>query len=241
MPRWGAQLVPARLVSRLNRFVVEVCLQSGLERAHLANSGRLEELLSAGSPVWLLPRQSPGRSTRFDVVLVENAGQLVSLDARLPGQLVAEALPEDRLVGFRGWRLRRREPRYGSGRFDLELQSGAGQGGTTALVETKSVTLVVDTRRGREARFPDAPTARGRRHLQELTQVRAGGMRAAVIFVVGRADAVCFTPNSSNDPAFALALAEARAQGVELYAYSCRVTLTGIELAERLPVRGVQG
>ncbi|MEW6547780.1 MAG: DNA/RNA nuclease SfsA [Bacillota bacterium] len=137
------------------------------------------------------------------------------MDARLPPLLVAEAL------GASGWGRLVREPTWGRGRFDLAV------GGW--MIECKSVTLV----RHGVALFPDAPTVRGRRHLEGLARLAPA---AAVVFVVQRADACCFAPNRDTDPAFAAALVDAAGRGVLVLAGKCRVSRKEIVLAEPLPV-----
>ncbi len=160
-------------------------------------------------------------------------GPWVSVDARLPPLLLAEALAARRLRPFAGWRVLRREPRIRAGRFDLLLE----EEGTGALchVEAKSVTLVV----GGEARFPDAPTERGRRHLEELARLAASGRRACVCFVVQRPDARWFAPNGGTDPAFAAALGAAAKAGVEVRAWRCCTARSGVIIRAEIPVRGV--
>jgi len=100
------------------------------------------------------------------------------------------------------------------------------------LLEVKSVTLV---EKG-AAMFPDAPSQRGARHLEELTTARKKGFEAAVLFIVQRSDGIYFAPNSERDPAFSAALREAYGSGVKVYAYSCNVSLDRIELGDGIPV-----
>jgi sugar fermentation stimulation protein A len=152
----------------------------------------------------------------------------VSADARLPGHLVFEALQEGRLTPFTGYPQVRREVVFGESRLDLLLQGPPGR----CVVEVKSVTLV---ERGLGL-FPDAPTERGRRHVQTLAQAVAKGYRAAVLFVIQRPDAHACAPNDSADPAFGAALREAVAQGVEAHAYICRVTRQEVRIWKPVPV-----
>lgn len=204
---------------------------------YLPNSGRLGELLVPGARVYIAPVKSSGsRRTTGDLVLVEAAGGLVSVDSRLPQLLLEKALEKGVAPGFEGWRLVRREPTYHDGRLDLLLgrESDALEHtrSRTCLVEAKSVTLVVDG----EARFPDAPTERGRRHLDLLGRAVQEGYRAVIVFVVQRSDARRFTPNRATDPRFADALTKASRRGVEVLAFGCRVNLQGIRLYSELPV-----
>lgn len=227
--RLPADLRPAVILGRLNRFAVRVYVDGREEVVHLANSGRLQELLIPGTPSLLAPRDSLGRKTRFDLLLVSIGSEWVSADARLPNALVREALAAGALPPFRAYPDVRSEARYGESRVDFLLE---GKGGV-CLVETKSVTLV----EAGVALFPDAPTLRGVRHLRTLIGARAESRQAAVLFVVQRGDAHAFAPNEPADPLFTRTLREAATAGVGVYAYRCRVTPREIRLAEEISVR----
>lgn len=228
---WEGSPVQGRFERRLNRFVAEVSLGSRTLRAHVPNSGRLAELLKPGNEVYLLTREPRGRKTSHDLILARAGDTLVSVDARIPKTLVERAVVAQWLPELAGWSVAGLEPRVGAGRLDLRL-SPPDRAGPDALVETKSVTLV----EGNRARFPDAPTARGARHLRELIVLRESGQRAAVVFVVQRDDADSFGPNWATDPEFGEVLGEACQRGVEVYAYSCRVCLRGIWMDRSLPL-----
>jgi len=222
-------LHPATFIRRDNRFRASIRLDGQIVAAHVPNSGRLGELFRPGAAIWVVRRPAPGRKTCCDLTLVEYQGQLVSVDSRLPNKLVAEALSRNILPPFAAYPQHRPEVRTGASRLDFLLSGPAGR----CWLETKSVTLVENG----IALFPDAPTERGIRHLEELAALRAGGDRAAALFVIQRNDASAFSPHPSAHPAFAEALRRANAQGVEIYAWRCRVSLDAIELAESIPVR----
>jgi len=168
------------------------------------------------------------RLTKYDLFMVSLPGTLVSIDARLPNRLVEEAVIGGRLGGFEGYTGVEREVRYGRSRLDLLLEGGDRR----CWVETKSVTLV----REGIGYFPDAVTSRGRRHLEELVELKAGGERAVIFFVVQREDASSLSPYDESDPEFGVVLWEAVRCGVEAYAYSCRVSREEIRLERRIPV-----
>jgi sugar fermentation stimulation protein A len=221
-------LIAGRFVRRENRFRVTVEVEGELVAAHLPNSGRLTELLTPRRACWLAEFDDPRRKTRFDLTLVAYADTLVSVDARLPNRLLAEALAAGRLEPFRSYSRFEREVRLGESRLDFRLSGPAG----VCWVEVKSVTLVDDG----IARFPDAPTTRGVRHLGELTRVVGEGTGAAVAFVIQRVDACRFAPHEQADPAFAVALREAANAGVGVYAWTCDVSQRVIAIAGRVPV-----
>jgi sugar fermentation stimulation protein A len=221
------ELVHGSFVYRDNRFRATVYVSGRQAWAHLPNSGRLSDLLTPQARVWLAPASTPGRKTEFDLKLVELDTGLVSVDARLSNPLFAEALASGQLSMFTYPEIQR-EVSYARSRLDFRLQ---GQN-NVCWVETKSVTLVT----GATALFPDVPTERGSRHLSELQKLRQAGDRAAVVFVIQRRDARAFSPHREIDPVFAAHLIEAFSNGVEIYAFTCEVSLTQITIAEEVPV-----
>ncbi len=199
-------------------------------RAHLPNSGRMAELLVPGAAAYLSPAPPASvRKTAWDMTLVEYRDQLVSVDSRLPGALLREAIDAATLPEFDGFRLARQEVVFEDSRIDLLLSGEPG----LCYLEAKSVNLV----EGRTALFPDAPTERGRKHLASLARAARQGHRAAVAFVVQRSDAMELSPYRDADPLFCDALRDAVARGVEAYAYRCRVSRREIAIVEAVPVR----
>lgn len=224
-----ADWIEGRFVSRDNRFRVTVEIDGQAVGAHLPNSGRLGELLVPGRRVLLREQGGAQRKTAYDLSLVEMDGRWISVDARLPNDLVEEALRAGALEPLRGYASLRREVTHGRSRFDLRLEAPDRP---PCLVEVKSITLVLDGL----GCFPDAVTARGRRHLLELAAAVHEGLRAAVVFCIQRDDAQGMRPHDETDPAFGQALRQAAAGGVEVYAYTCRVEPERIELVHRVPV-----
>lgn len=221
-------MVQARFVERLNRFVARVLVDGAAALAHVPSSGRMRELLVPGAAVYLQPTGGPGRRTDYKLLLADYGGTLVSVDSLLPNRLLYRALQEGTLPGFAAYTGVRREVAYREGRIDFLLSGDSRQ----CLVEVKSVTLVQNG----EASFPDAPSQRGARHVRELAHAVGEGRRAAVIFVVQREDGIYFTPNDGCDPGFGAALREARRRGVEVLALGCRVDLWQVRLLGPLPV-----
>jgi sugar fermentation stimulation protein A len=227
-------LLPGRFVRRDNRFRVTVEAAGRSVAAHLPNSGRLTELLTPGRPCWLAPFDDLRRKTRFDLKLVAYADQLVSVDARLPNALFAEALAGGRLgPPFSLYEQWTSEVAVGESRLDFCLR---GKSAGVCWVEVKSVTLVEDENESGVARFPDAPTTRGARHLRELAALAAAGDGAAVGFIIQRADAQRFAPHNRADAAFGAALRGAARSGVGVYAWTCDVTLRNIVISRAVPV-----
>ncbi|MFX1520896.1 MAG: DNA/RNA nuclease SfsA [Promethearchaeota archaeon] len=210
-------------LKRLNRFVATVKINNEEHLAHVPDPGRMKELLTPSVEVLL--RKVPSnekRKTKFTLLGVYTPTGLVSIDSRLPNDLIAEALMNYQLKEFSEYELVRREYTYGTSRFDFLLKSNE----TQCLLEVKSCTLV----KNGHALFPDAPTARGRRHVLELIKAKNEGYRTCVIFVIQRDDATVFSPNDEIDPDFGNILRLAASEGVEIFAYYCKVTENSIKL-----------
>jgi sugar fermentation stimulation protein A len=226
-------LVDGLLIGRANRFAADVSVAGVPARAHLPNSGRMRELLVSGAPVRLRPEPGPARRTPYDLVQVFAFRRWVGLDARTPPAVAIEAQRAGLLVGLEGYPTVRREVGLGASRIDLRFEGPEG----VCWAECKSANLVEEGL----ALFPDAPTARGARHLRELAGALAPGVRSAVVFVVQRDDATALAPFTEADPAFAAALAEAVAVGVEPYAVTCSVDGAGLHPLRSIPVLAEQG
>jgi sugar fermentation stimulation protein A len=232
---------PATFVARPNRFRVEAQLEATGQpiAAHCADPGRLRELLIPGVRLHVSPAANPNRKTAFDLRFVEHPehGRLISLDSRVPNALIYDALANRRLSRFNEYVDFRHEvsaPHHaGDGvrsRFDFCLADGRGR---RCWIEVKSATLVEEDG---IARFPDAPTERGRRHVEELADLVRSGDHAAVVFVIQRPDAAALEPNRRTDSAFADALSAAKRVGVELIAYTCELTTRQIAIRQEVPV-----
>jgi sugar fermentation stimulation protein A len=225
--RFPGPLVPATFLERLNRFLGVVQIEGKDVQCFIPNPGRMRELLHHGTKVYVLERVSEKRKTRYNLVLVDFGGVLVSIDSMTPNRVLAEAIEARSIPEFRGLRVERREYTYGESRLDFLLRGDRGR----LLLEAKSCTLV----REGVGLFPDAPTTRGCRHLLTLIDGLNGG-RAAAFFLIQRDDAECLKPNEETDPEFATSLREAHRKGVEVYAYTSEVTLDGVSVKERVPV-----
>lgn len=234
-------LIPATLGGRTGRFSIAAAVQSAAGvryvRAHLPNSGRLAEALRPGNEARLKLSENEKRALPYTLALARTAaGVWVSVDSGVPNRLLRVAFLAGLLPEFAGL-APRAEVRYGASRIDYAFYASevdaAALRHPQALVEVKSCTLVGPDRL---ARFPDAPTARGTRHVGELVKAVGEGVRAAIVFVIQRADAIGFAPNAAVDPAFAQALCLAARAGVEVYALPCEVTPMEIAVRGRVPV-----
>lgn len=227
-------LFEARFVQRLNRFLLQVRLSdtSHLTQAHIADPGRLRELLLPEKRVWLRAAAKPGRKTEWTAVLAEtpDGESLVSLDTTLPNRLIGAALKDGAMEELCEWAYERAEFPLGRSRLDFLLSRGEGD---RLALEVKSVTLVEDG----VAFFPDAVTERGARHLRELAEISEWeGWAAAVLFVLQRSDAREIRAARSIDRRFAEALEEARDAGVRVLGRRCQVYPNRMVLGPPIPV-----
>ncbi len=221
-------MTKATFLSRPNRFIAVVDIDGAKTDVHVANSGRLRELLTPGRMVYLEEAAAGSRRTLYTLSLVEMPSSLVSIDSRLASALAAEAFTSGAFPGFSAFDSLRREVTYSDSRLDLMLSGGD----SLCYIETKCSTLVKDG----IAMFPDAPTIRGLRHLRDLIHARKAGHRASVMFVIQRDDAASFAPNWETDRDFCEMLAKASKSGVEVCAYTCSVSLKSIEIHREVPV-----
>jgi sugar fermentation stimulation protein A len=221
-------LLPGRLLRRYKRFLADVEMEGGVDTVHCANPGSMMGLAAPGARVWLSRSANAARKLPLTWELVEARGSLVGVNTGHANRLAEEALARDRIPELSGYDLRRREIACGeASRIDFLL---TGPGRPPCYVEVKSVTLS----RAAAAEFPDAVTARGARHLKELMALRRQGARSVMLFLAQRGDCRQFEVAGDIDPAYAAALMAARAAGVEILAYGCRVSPEGIELADPL-------
>lgn len=219
----------AEFLRRENRFRALVRCAGAELPVHVPNSGRLGELLLPGALAYIRLHPDPRRRTAGDLILMEYTGRLVCVDARLPPRLIVDAWRAGLLPELQEYDKVYTEAVHGASRLDLRFAAG---GGRVCWVEAKSVTLVQDG----IARFPDAPTERGRRHLRELARLAESGICAAVVFVVQREDAQAFAPHDRTDAEFGKALREARDAGVQVLALRCHVTRESIAVVGPIPL-----
>lgn len=207
----------AVFIDRPNRFVAHVQLDGAVQTVHVKNTGRCKELLLPGAEVFLCASDNPARKTKYDLVAVRREdGSIVNIDSQAPNQVCLEWLqPQgfDRIAAEFTW---------GDSRIDFMMEKGEERW----LLEVKGCTLNIDG----IGYFPDAPTERGVKHLHELTRAAKEGWHAAVAFVIAMEGVTEVRPNDATQPAFGIALEEARAAGVMVLHLPCRVTPNSLEI-----------
>lgn len=223
--------LPGRLVRRYKRFLADVDTEDGRRlTVHCPNPGAMTGCDTPGAEVRLSASDDPRRKLRHTLEMIRVGRTWVGLHTTRANALVAAGLAAGALEAFRGLPEVRREVGAGPGsRLDFRLAGGRRK---PVWLEVKSVTLA----EGRTARFPDAVTARGRRHMETLARLRAEGARAAVLFVVQRGDCDHVEPADDVDPAYGEALRRAARAGVEVHAVRARVSPRALRLDGPIPV-----
>lgn len=219
-----AKIRSGRFIRRPNRFIALVELDGREQVCHVKNTGRCKELLLPGARVLVQQADNPARKTAFDLIAVYKGSRLVNIDSQAPNRVAAEYLP--RLLP--GLSLLRPEVVYRDSRLDFYYERPGQRG----FVEVKGVTL----EQNGGALFPDAPTARGIRHLQTLRAAVEEGFAAHVLFVVQLQGAEYFSPNP-EDPAFSAALRAAAQNGVSVHAVDCVVRPDGVRAGQPMEIR----
>jgi sugar fermentation stimulation protein A len=234
--RFAAPLIPATLIRRYKRFLADVRLATGEElTVHVANPGAMTGLAAPGARVWLSKSDNPKRKLAHSWELVEvdfgGGAELVGVNTAHPNALVAEALAAGLIPELAGYGSARREVKYGrNSRVDVLLEHA---GRPPCYVEIKNVHLM---RARGLAEFPDAVTARGAKHLDELAAMVAAGHRAVMLFLIQIGSAERFGLAADIDPTYARAFERARAAGVEAIAYRCAIAADGISLAQPVTI-----
>ena len=217
----------ARFIKRPNRFITIVKINGKIISSHLPDPGRLEELLLPGVKLLLTKENNPNRKTKYTTQAVYKNKILISLNTLMPNKLIHYLINNNSLDFLKGWKLIKREVSFGNHRFDFLLKKNQKK----LILEVKSVTLVEND----VAKFPDAITTRGRKHVNHLKQLINLGYQALVIFVVQRSDATLFKPEWEKDPKFCSSLFNAWQSGVKIKVIKFHITKNEFILKGQIP------
>lgn len=220
-------IVKGRFIERPNRFIAKVEIGGVTETVHVKNTGRCRELLVKGTTVYLEKSNNPERKTGYDLIAVlKNGKTLINMDSQIPNAVTEEWLRKGNL--FSKDAVIRREVTHNKSRFDFYIE----EGGRKIFLEVKGCTLETDG----IARFPDAPTERGVKHINELIDCTNLGFEAYILFVIQMKGIKHFEPNDKTHSAFGDALRNAESKGVNILAYDCNVTKDTIEIDKEIKV-----
>ena len=229
--RFQSRLIRGTLIQRYKRFLADVRLDSGqIVTAHCTNTGSMMGCKEPGSAVYISRSENLNRKLPYTWELIKANNTWVGINTMHPNKLVPEAVEAGVIAELSGYPTIRREVKVSAhSRLDLCLESGDGN----CFVEVKNVTLAVDG----TAAFPDAVSERGTKHLKELMRLKRQGHRAAIVFVIQRADCDGFRPADEIDQEYGRWLRRAIKAGVEALPYRAKVTPKEIILTERIATK----
>lgn len=216
-----------RFESRPNRFIAYVNIDGRKEKVHVKNTGRCRELLTENAAVYLNKSDNTQRSTAYDLVAVKKESRIINMDSQAPNKAVEEWLRKGGM--FSDAIQIRPETKYRNSRFDFYVETPEDK----VFIEVKGVTLEQDN----AALFPDAPSDRAVKHVEELTEAVREGYKAYIVLVIQMENVEYFTPNRETHPEFADALLKARQAGVRILAYDCKVTSDSMTINKPVPVK----
>lgn len=220
----------AIFIKRPNRFNAHVLLNGEEIVVHVPNTGRCREILIPDAKVILREGLNPNRKTRYDLIAAYKEDKLINIDSQVPNKVVKEALHRGFIEELKNYTVIESEKFYGKSRFDFRLSNSPED---LYYLEVKGVTL----ENFGEARFPDAPTERGARHVMELVDAKREGHGAGILFLIQMKEVISFSPNYDMDPAFGNAVKFAKENDVDIYAYNCQVTEESIEILKPVDIK----
>lgn len=215
-------------INRPNRFVANVLINGNMEMVHVKNTGRCKEILVQGTKVYLEKSNNPHRKTKYSIVSAYKGNKLINIDSQVPNDVVFESINSGKIDMFKDIVSLKREVSYGNSRFDLFFERENKKG----FIEIKGVTLEVDSL----SLFPDAPTERGKKHVDEMVKAVQEGYEGYIFFLIQMDDINFFTPNINMDKNFSESLLTAKKSGVKILAYNSIVTKDEIVLDKQVKV-----
>ncbi|WP_315121869.1 DNA/RNA nuclease SfsA [uncultured Clostridium sp.] len=224
------KVVKAEFIKRPNRFQAYIKLNGEEMMVHVPNTGRCREILIPGCTVILREENNPLRKTKYDLIGGYKGEKFINIDSQIPNKVVEEALKKGLIEPLVNYNVIQREKTYGNSRFDFKLSNNEEE---EYYLEIKGVTLEENG----ETRFPDAPTDRGRKHILELIQIKKEGKGAGILFLIQMDNVKYFTPNDEMDKPFGEALRLAHENGVDLFAYDCKVGESFITLNNKVNIK----
>nr|WP_321452835.1 DNA/RNA nuclease SfsA [uncultured Carboxylicivirga sp.] len=223
-------LIHGRLIKRYKRFLSDILLDNGeVVVAHCTNSGSMKSCIEENAEVYLSPASDPKRKTRYTWEMIKINNRWIGINTLHPNRIAFEAIKNNEIPQLSGYEHVQREVKVGKSRIDIMAQNPD----ETCFIEVKNVTMKV----GNRALFPDAVTTRGKKHLEELIQLKKEGIRAVMLYVIQRMDVDTFGPAVDIDPDYAKTLKLAYSQGVEIIALQVIVSPTEIKIAKQLPFK----
>jgi sugar fermentation stimulation protein A len=230
------ECVKAKLLKRYKRFLADVELSTGeVMTVHVANTGSMKSCIGENFECLISHSNNPNRKLAYSLELTHNGESWINVNTALPNHIVYEWIESNKIAEVLGYRKLQSEVKIGKSRIDLLASSHPQM--PDCYIEVKSVTLREDQAGKRFAKFPDAVSERAQKHLLELMDIVKSGKRAVIFFCIGREDVDYFTPAKEIDPTYAQLLSQAKAAGVEILAYQCKIETKGIYLKQKIEVK----
>lgn len=225
--KFPIELIPGKLVKRYKRFLADVKLEDdSVITAHCTNSGSMKSCLEEGAPVYLSPVNDPKRKTKFTWEMIFMNNGWIGINTMIPNKLAYEATKDGSIEKLSYYTKVQREVTFGDSRFDIYAENSHEK----CFLEVKNVTMKED----RFARFPDAVTSRGKKHLETLIEVKKQGIRAVMLYIIQRMDVEIFGPAWDIDPEYSKTLIRAFENGVEIIPIVAEVSPTEIKLLKEI-------
>ena len=223
------KVIKAEFVKRPNRFQGYVIIDGKEQLVHVPNTGRCKEILIPGCTVVLREENNTNRKTKYDLIGAYKGEKFINIDSHIPNKVVDEALKLKKIDKLKQFNIICREKTFGNSRFDFKISNEKGE---EYFLEVKGVTLEDNG----NTMFPDAPTERGTKHLLELVEVKKSGLGAGVLFLIQMDNINTFKPNDNMDKKFGDALRYAKANGVDIFAYQCKLGENFITLDKKVEI-----
>jgi sugar fermentation stimulation protein A len=223
-----SDITEAIFIKRPNRFIAEVLINNKPEIVHVKNTGRCKEILKEGTKVYLQKSNNPNRKTKYSLISAYKEDMLINIDSQIPNYVVYEAIENNIISSLTNTTYLKKEQKYKNSRFDLYFEKESRKG----FIEVKGVTLEHDGL----AMFPDAPTERGTKHLNELIDAVENGYEGYLFLLIQINNIYKFTPNYTTDEKFANTLKKAYNAGVKILCYNSFVTKNEIVIGKKAKV-----
>lgn len=226
--KFDTPLIHGTLIKRYKRFLSDIKLDDGqIVTAHCTNSGSMKTCLKEGAEVYLSPAKDPKRKTKFTWEMIKIDDDWIGIHTSHPNLIAYEGIRDNQIEGLTGYEAVSREVKVGNSRLDIMVQNAH----ETCFVEVKNVTM----KEGRFARFPDAVTTRGKKHLETLINLKKVGYRTVMLYIIQRMDVSIFGTADDIDPDYANTLKKAFNLGVEIIPVQVKVTPESIDIFKILP------
>ncbi|MEN8906755.1 MAG: DNA/RNA nuclease SfsA [Clostridiales bacterium] len=215
-------------VERTNRFIARVKIDEDIEIVHVRNTGRCKEILIEGTRVYLEKSNNPDRKTKYSIICAYKNDLLINIDSQVPNQVVYEAIKGNLIKNFNNLKYIKREVTFKNSRFDIYYETDIEKG----FIEVKGVTLEENG----ISKFPDAPTKRGVKHLNEMIEATKEGYKGHIFFLIQMKSIKKFTPNYKTDKEFSNTLYKASKNGVDIIAYNTIVEKDRLSIKDKVEV-----